>query len=265
MESKRQVKRKVHFVDVDEIEKTPRTRQPQTKKRILANPSPVENFDPELDSAKFMLNYYKTNLVKTQIIQNVSYICKMYESYLKQNHKNTEPMVNLVLYLNSVYTTINDINYHYDQMINLINSSVGLGINNIDTVIQSVTNSLNEFSKYNVFSVITKLPIGNTKAIDVFANNTNYIQKDLNCLSNIKIQLEINNLEFNPVNCHVVVNNLIRKQKLIQFVILDILLKSDDKFSNLIYESNVINFMSLTKLRIQKTYNELGFELRLFG
>jgi hypothetical protein len=265
MESKRQVKRKVHFWDEDEIEKTQRTKQPQAKKRILVNPSPVENLDPELDSTKFMLNYYTSNLVKTQIIQNVSYICKMYESYLKQNHKNTEPMVNLVLYLNSVYTTINDINYHYNQMRNLINSSVGLGINDIDTVIQSVTNSQNEFSKYNIFGGISKLPIGNTEVIDVFAYNTNYIQKDLNCLSNIKIQLEINNLEFNPVNCHVVVNNLIRKQKLIQFVILDILLKSDTKFPNLIYKSNLINFMSLTKLRIQQTYNELGFELGLFG
>ena len=267
-QSTRQVKRKVHFEAESEqesiINRDETVAKSSPKKKNRTTPQ-VVSIDPELDSKSFIDNYYKSRLTNSRIIQAVTYVRAIYEQYLTVNQKKmTEPMVDMVLHLNSLYLTNSDIIYHFGQVRNFINTCVSFGCKDIDSMIRIVTNSKNQMSQTNIFSSINKLPIS-TPAINSVSVGVNYVQKDLNCLYNIKAQLESRSMEFNIVNCHIIIEYLIRKQKEIQFVIVDILLSSSTKFPNLIEKTNYLNFMSMTQFRIRKLYNDLITELSLFN
>ncbi len=267
-QSTRQVKRKVRFAFESEseqeniINRNETVNQPSPKKKTRVIPQ-VIRLDPELDSVTFMDNYYKSRLFNTRILQAVTYVRRIYEQYLQYNLKKiTEPMVDMVLRLNSLYLTNSDIICHYGQVRNFINTCVAFGCKDIDSIIRIVTDSKNQISQTNIFTSINQLPIS-TPAINAVSIRVDYVQKDLNCLYNVKAQLESRNMDFNTVNCHVVIDFLIRKQKEIQFVIVDILINASTKFPNLIDKSNYINFMSMSQFRIKKTHNELIIELGL--
>ncbi len=265
-QSTRQVKRKVHFEsDINDYRGSEQSVQNDIKpKKQRKNNTQPKTIDPELDALGFLSDYRASSGISVKInIVIVNHIIKMYEDYLIHNSKINEPIVNLISFMTSIYKINLDDIFHYNQVKNFIFTAFRIGCTNIDFIIQMLTNTRNEYTKYNVFNMLQKIPLTSVSNTNQWSNQVNYIQKDLDCINNVKSQLLLWKLDFTIENVMKIINKEITSHKCIQFVALDIILMTNKKFTNIIDKSNCIEHTSMTKLEIENRYTELKTFLNL--
>lgn len=265
-QSTRQIKRKVHFEleDIECIKPVQSAKnefKPKKKQRIVQ--TLPKTIDPELNALEFLSTYRLINLKSEKSISSINHIIKMYKDYLTNNSKINESMVNLIIYLNLIYKINADDTFHYKHIKNFIFTSFRIGCTDIDFIIQMLINKRNQYVEYNVFNMLEKIPLTSSVVSNPWTHQIDFIQKDLDCISNVKSLLVLNNLEFNEENSNKIFNQEITRRKLIQYIVIDLLLKSNIEFPNIINRTNELDNTTMKILELEKKYADLVIELRI--
>lgn len=255
-QSTRQNKRKVHFVIEEENDIKPTKKQ----KSIQTKPTTI---DSELNSLEFLSNYRLVNLQNNKMINLINCLIKMYENYLTQNSIIKEPVVNLISYLDSIYKIKRENIFHYKHIRNFMFTTLRIGCTNIDFIIEMLKLKINQNTNYNVFEKVDNISIISVDMNNRLVHQANFIQKDLECVNNIKKELEKDNLGYTIENVNKIINQEISKNKLIQYIVLDLILKSNIQFPNIINKANHLYYTTMKKMELENKYADLVIEFRM--
>ncbi len=242
--SSRQIKRKVHFAfdNVNESNSKKDTNEqytpinekhtPINKKKCVVLESIIT---PELDSKTFVANYTVTKLsrfdesnIDLSTIEN--HIKNLYYSYLdKTIGIPNDSVENLVLYLQSIYNIFQKEIYHFEQLDTFIKTCNNSGVCNIDFIIRCISNSYVEVSKFNIY----RSNMYNFVNKNIYETRLANIQKDLMCALLVKNEFLKKYVDHNIINYHKIIITEILKLKLNQYVLIDMIIKAYNKFTNL--------------------------------